>query len=98
MYRVTWRALLFWVPKTLWLAHPPLFAGMAVSIELNPWKGDHTSQFSRTRQRLPATDLSGMEPLAESLTTQSNLAKADPNGLSGVVSSAAALSLALSSG
>ena len=44
---------------------------------LNVWKEVHTSQFSRIRQRVPATDLSGTKPLVVSLTPWSNEAVAD---------------------
>ena len=42
------------------------------------WEEGHTSQFSRIKQRPPATDLSGPKASAESLTPRrSNLAVAD---------------------
>ena len=42
------------------------------------WEEEHTSQFSRIKQRPPATDLSGPKALADSLTPRrSNLAVAD---------------------
>jgi len=42
------------------------------------WEEDRTSQFSRIKQRPPATDLSGPKASAESLTPRrSNLAATD---------------------
>jgi len=42
------------------------------------WEGDRTSQFSRIKQRPPATDLSGGKASAEFLTPRrSNFAVAD---------------------
>jgi len=61
---------------------------------------DCTSQFSRIKQRPPATDLSGPKASAESLTPRrSNLAVADALDFQfDLFSSAAALGSALSSG
>jgi len=64
------------------------------------WKEGYTSQFSRIKQRPPATDLSGPKASAESLTPRrTNLAVADAVDLQlGLLSSATALGPPLSSG
>lgn len=63
-------------------------------------KEGHTSQFSRIKQRPPATDLSGPKASAESLTPRrSNFAVADAVDLQpGLLPPATALGLPLLSG
>ena len=60
------------------LAYSPSFAGVSVSVVDDVWGRGHTSQFSKIKQRPPATALSGPKTSAESLTPRrSNLAEAD---------------------
>jgi len=55
-------------------------------------KGCHTSQLSRIRQRLPATDLSGTNPFVVSLTPRSNMTVVDKVALRPRLFSSAAMS------
>ena len=68
------------MPTTLSFAHFPSFAGILVRgvIAYVGGGGGHTTQLSRIKQRPPATDLSGGNTSAESLTPRrSNLAVSD---------------------
>ena len=74
---MTRKGLRPWAPTTLSLVYSPLFARVPVSIVDSVQEG-HTSQFSRIKQRPPATDLSGPKASADSLTPRrSNLAAED---------------------